>query len=228
MGAQESKLLFRKQVASLTEELPTAEEYFKQFYTTPESAEDVFNLCSHKDIREILEKKPDNIGILIEKLTKRILEYIEVDSHSKEDTIQCLNCIRLITRIMPFIFENGQELEKKLFWTEKTFEFSGEKKTLGSWLVKAVTQLLFCRGFTIPISLAKDSNKIQYIVWNKGIGAASAPPASKEEILHRIEVLRLMQVFLAKTMYTSPSELTENAWAMEFIVKLDRKSTRFP
>ncbi|CAO3681450.1 unnamed protein product [Umbelopsis vinacea] len=56
MGATDSKLAFRKSVFRLFEEnnLPVnADDYWCQFWTLPETADDVFSLIGGTDIRRV-------------------------------------------------------------------------------------------------------------------------------------------------------------------------------
>lgn len=127
-----------------------------------------------------------------------------------------LNCVRLITRILPFVFElESDAFEIETFWT-------GEDP-LARRIVVLSTKLLFCRGFTIPFSNLEDATRIHYIIWSKGIGASSAPPASKDEILRRTEVLRLLLTLLSKTMYSTQSTV-RNQWASEIVEKVEKKA----
>ncbi|KAJ3254637.1 hypothetical protein HK103_007047 [Boothiomyces macroporosus] len=205
MGASESKIAFRKQVFNLSE--PDIKQ-LELFYTLPETTEDIFNLCAHKDIRSAIEKQPQNVTLLIEALIDRLEKFIKEPVETKEAS----NCVRLLTRILPFIFEAQGNLENNIFWLVK-----------GDTCM--VSQLLFLRGFTIPSS-KQNTPHVQYIIWQKGIGASTAPPAIKEEIVNRIEVMRLLLTLLSRTMYSTPGELanSENLWAREFCIRLERKA----
>ncbi|KAJ3000495.1 cell wall biogenesis protein [Globomyces sp. JEL0801] len=220
MGATESKLAFRKQVFSLSEQsdTPFDDDFWSTFYSLPESAEDVFNLCAHKDIRAAIEKNPKNIKSLIEKLMSRIQLMIDnVHPPTIMDCKHVLNCCRILTRVLPFIFESDTEdLENEIFWSETN---------LGPQLCVLVSSLLFYRGFTIPSGNSETSN-VQFIIWNKGIGASTAPPASKDEIIRRTEVLRLLITLLSKTMYISSANVltTDNLWMKEFTMNLEKKA----
>jgi hypothetical protein len=77
--------------------------------------------------------------------------------------------------------------------------------------------------FTLPLS-SNQSPNVQYIIWNKGIGANSAPPASKEEITRRIEVMRLLITVLSKTMYMPLGATKLNPWTMEITTKTEKKA----
>ncbi|KAF9929155.1 hypothetical protein FBU30_001832 [Linnemannia zychae] len=70
MGAADSKLAFKKGVFRLFEERnisPNENEYWEQFWTLPESADDVFLLVSFQDIRRVRDEARENLECLIEK-----------------------------------------------------------------------------------------------------------------------------------------------------------------
>ena len=67
MGAAESKLAFRNNVFALSEkDRAFPDSFWDSFLELPDTAEDVFNLFSAKDIRLALEQKT-NILILLNK-----------------------------------------------------------------------------------------------------------------------------------------------------------------
>jgi hypothetical protein len=116
---------------------------------------------------------------------------------------------------LPIIFEQDtDDVERLIFWGSTG---------LGSLLCAQIPKLLFYRGFTVPLTTSSTPN-VQYIIWNKGIGATSAPPSTKEEIIHRIEVLRLLMTVLSKAMYIPSSSTTKNLWTMEITVRSERKA----
>jgi hypothetical protein len=134
---------------------------------------------------------------------------------SADDIKQILNCVRILTRILPLIFEQEvEDLEKEIFWSSSA---------LGNRLAQIVPKLLFYRGFTVPLTNSNTPN-VQFIIWNKGIGATSSPPATKEEILHRMEVLRLLLTLLSKAMYIPAGSNHKNPWAIELTVKCEKKA----
>ncbi len=70
MGAAESKLHFRKQIYALSEPLKDiTDEFWTSFFVLTESPEDVFNLCSQKDIRTIISQQPGNLKLLLQKVS---------------------------------------------------------------------------------------------------------------------------------------------------------------
>jgi hypothetical protein len=213
MGASESKLEFRKQVFALSssDEIDENDSTWQVFYSIPDNAEEVFNLFPHKEIRSCLLHK--NIIKLIRILVMKIQKFTAEDG--EDESKKVLNCVRLLTRIIPLIFElDNQDVENEIFWNDDQ---------LGAILSKSVIRLLFRRGFTIPPSNKEE--KVEFIIWNKGIGALTAPPASKDELITRIEVLRLLLTLLSKGMYLpGSSNFMENRWVYEIACLQDKKS----
>ena len=119
---------------------PITDDYWNTFFILPESQEDVFNLCTHKEIRDIIENQPSNLSKLVQKAIARIQVFVdEVKQPTQDEMKQILNCIRLLTRVMPVIFElDTDDFELDLFW-------SSDK--LGVHLIQQITKLLFYRGY---------------------------------------------------------------------------------
>ena len=151
-------------------------------------------------------------------MIQKIIERLEIFVNKNEpptlnDVKECLNCVRLLTRIFPFVFEYP-EFEKFL-WIEDNLALK---------VVTITSSLLFYRGLTIPTN--PQSPNIRFVIWSKGIGATTAPPSSRDEIYNRIDVMRLLVVLLSKTMYTANNtpESRENPWTLAFTSQLDKKS----
>ncbi|CAG8637960.1 14560_t:CDS:10, partial [Dentiscutata heterogama] len=123
MGATDSKLAFRKGVFRLFEErnIDVFDEYWTQFWDLPESADDVFSLVGAQDVRRVRDQARENLETLIHKITDQMFHIMRAPDFPspQNSTLQLLNCIRLLTRIMPFIFESEEsdEWENEFFWT---------------------------------------------------------------------------------------------------------------
>jgi hypothetical protein len=76
---------------------------------------------------------------------------------TQSDIKQLLNSIRILTRLLPFIFEHS-DLENVLFWT---VDASGQ--TNGHLLVTSALELLYFRGFTLPLEAS--DKQVAYIIW---------------------------------------------------------------
>ncbi|KAJ8327168.1 hypothetical protein QVD99_004978 [Batrachochytrium dendrobatidis] len=239
MGAAESKLAFRKNVFALYEHQAIPQDnqaFWDSFLELPDTPENVFNLISPKDVRKIIQEHPENIKMLVQKVSAHILGFSQLTSRPQpKDIKEVLNAVRILTRLLPFIFEldDGGVLESSMFWDneikESVPQSTAEAKdggipTLGSRLAIAAVQLLFYQKFTLP-DLDTDSENVRFSIWLKGVGATDSLPTSRDEIIHRIEVLRLLFTMMSCTLYCKPNQLieNENKWTNVVISKLEKK-----
>lgn len=113
MGAQESKLSFRRGIFRLHEErnIPANDPYWESFWTLPESAEDVFTLFSPTDIRKARDDAPENVETLACALCTRLftLRFHPQFPSEAAPELHLLNCLRVLTRLIPFLFEEDHE-----------------------------------------------------------------------------------------------------------------------
>ncbi|TPX43247.1 hypothetical protein SeMB42_g04800 [Synchytrium endobioticum] len=239
MGAQESKLQLRRNVFSLYERKsidPKDADFFNTFFEMPESAEDIFNLLAKKDIKQIRDASADNLITLLQKCCEQIQHFVDiVEPFNKETGKMTLNAIRILTRILPYVFESASPaLENSLFWTPppspapttpSTDDGRSIRDTLGAKLCIAVVKCLFVRGFTLP-DYVSDLHGVQYVIWAHGLGVSVAPNSSKEIDTARIETLRLLLVLLSHGMYIAPTELLsfDNRWCNVFVTGLERRA----
>jgi hypothetical protein len=92
-----------------------------QFWELPESTEDIFSLFSPNDIRRTRDTALENLETLILAITSRLFilrhhpSFPDLELAPERDA---LNCIRILTRILPFIYEaeHLEEWEDKFFW----------------------------------------------------------------------------------------------------------------
>ncbi|KAJ1548807.1 hypothetical protein HK405_014744, partial [Cladochytrium tenue] len=229
MGATESTLAFRKSVFTLFEQRNlTDDSFFSKFYELPSNAEEVFNLFSSKDIRFIRDSAPENLETLCKKLCDRLFRFVELKTPpTKEDVRDVLNCARVLTRLIPFIFETETttKLDDRVFWAKsETAEGSADDR-LGPRLLKATVQLLFFKGLTLSDSAAEQPG-VRYVIWEKGVGAANAPPAGAAVVANRIEILRLFLVLLSSVVYVPTGEVLKRVdkWAALATKGLEKKA----
>lgn len=81
---------------------------------------------------------------------------------TKENLTRLLNAIRLLTRILPFLFELDQNNVQDPFYN--MFWIVDEGVNAGMKLVQNVVKLLFLRGFTLP-DIVSDTPGVHYIIW---------------------------------------------------------------
>ncbi|TPX35892.1 hypothetical protein SmJEL517_g01803 [Synchytrium microbalum] len=229
MGAAESKLQLRKNVFQLHENKkinPRDYEFFDPFFYSPETSEDVHNLFAPADIKKTRDTAPENLVTLLTKCVEHILTFTNsTEPFDKEVGKRVINAVRILTRILPYIFEVPQSpIEENLFWKAEGAD-GGLKDTLGAKLCTAVVKLLFIRGFTLP-DYVSDHNGLQYVIWAPGLGVNVGPNSTREVDCARIETMRLFLVLLSHGMYVVPTELLnfDNRWASVFVTGLERRA----
>jgi hypothetical protein len=191
-------------------------------------------LFSPADIRRARDSSIDNIETLISAVTARLFELRQHRAFPNPETAperEALNCIRVLTRVLPFIYEVDtlQQWEDKLFWTARTKpkvttqrgdvlfderdrdspevgETFDACKPLAEELIDTLIELLFFSNFTLPRDPSNRS-KVTYAIWQSGVGCNTSVASTKEYENNRCEVLRLLLTLASKSMYTSPSKL---------------------
>ena len=145
---------------------------------------------------------------------------------------EALNCLRILTRILPYIYEADSldAWEDKFFWgqregiagvgqrsSEILFEESKgleqlqslptqqtKLRPLAEELLDTLVDLLFFSGFTVPIS-ARTKSKVTYDIWTSGVGCQVPVPTNARLENNRTEVLRLLLTLTSKSMYMPAS-----------------------
>ena len=241
MGAQESKLTFKSNVFQLVERahIPADDPFWTSFWELPESVEDVFSLFSPADIRRTRDASLQNLETLILAVTSRLIALKNHPSFPDPELAperDLLNCIRVLTRILPFVYETEHlnDWEDRFFWgvrrrksrkgqlsnevlfddttTEDAETLRGQEddfeevKPLAEELIDSLTDLLFYTSFTVPRS-ATAKSKVTYAIWQSGVGCRTSIGTSRELESNRCEVLRLLLTMTSKSMYLSSSIL---------------------
>ncbi|KAI0033263.1 high-temperature-induced dauer-formation protein-domain-containing protein [Vararia minispora EC-137] len=150
----EAKLAFRSQpegIAKLasTRNIPETDNYWDQYITLFDSASDVFSLISPHDIRRALVEAPENVATLLRVVTSRLFNlvsdhtfpsppantvtsvtkfasaFIKAGAIERSPTKEVLNCIRVLQRTLPVVFELDSDLsifEQEVFWRQDPVE----------------------------------------------------------------------------------------------------------
>lgn len=210
MGNSDSKLVFRQGIFRLAsdERIPPTDVYWQSFYALPSSADDVFSLFTATDIRRARDVAPHNVETLVEVLVRRLLHLQKHRSFPHAELApekELLNCVRVLTRILPFLHESPgwHEREQRLFWQPRAGKGAN---LLGNVLLDHLVDLLFFEGFTISNS---DKSRVSYAIWQEGIGCIKATPASGTMESNRVEVLRLLLSLTGKALYVPAHVLPE-------------------
>ncbi|KLO07390.1 hypothetical protein SCHPADRAFT_922914 [Schizopora paradoxa] len=260
------------------------DSYWDQFITLFDSSSDVFSLISSNDIRRAVIEAPENVETLVAVISSRLFNLVTdhtfpssangvaslassfiktaastagVSTSERNPTKEVLNCLRILSRVLPVLFENENALlEQKIMWTrdagvegdgshaeiaDESSQFviaddedeegnvpvvestssapppddgvvqdnerKSKRPTLAERLISCAIDLLFCCGFTLPSKIQVDHHKINYVIWEKGVGATvDAGPGNGLE-QNKVEVLRFLLVLLSKQIYSSPATL---------------------
>ncbi|KAL8929526.1 MAG: hypothetical protein Q9208_001195 [Pyrenodesmia sp. 3 TL-2023] len=126
MGNSDSKLVFKQGIFKLSEPkaIPPDDTYWAGFWKLPESVEDVFSLFTPADIRRARDDSLSNVETLLTSLISRLIALIRLPAFPDVDLApskEALNCIRVITRILPFLYEADhlESWEDKFFWLRR-------------------------------------------------------------------------------------------------------------
>ncbi|KAI8089131.1 high-temperature-induced dauer-formation protein-domain-containing protein [Halteromyces radiatus] len=221
MGATDSKLAFRKSVFRLFEERNIAwdvDDFWSLFWTLPDSVNDIFSLVGASDIRRARDSARENVETLIDKILQQMDTCVhDFNSPSPQVSTQyLLNCCRVLTRILPFLFEQGDDdWQRTFFWTrqrlnketrQQEHDQSGDEDqpllpSRGDVLLSLTLRSLFLAGFTLPPAVKKEDTNVNYVIWETGIGCSTPIGSFRDNEAHRTEVLRLLLVLLSPSIY---------------------------
>ncbi|KAI5293094.1 hypothetical protein KEM52_005835 [Ascosphaera acerosa] len=143
MGASESKLVFRQGIFRLAEPavIPADDPYWaqhdttlspsvdgipfaRQFWELPESVEDVFSLFGAADVRRTRDGNLANLETLLLAVCSKLValrHHPSFPDYTYAPARDALNCVRILTRILPFIYEadNLERWEEQFFWAKR-------------------------------------------------------------------------------------------------------------
>lgn len=209
----------------------------------------MFSLFSAADIRRTRDKAIENLETLILAVTSRLFILRHHPSFPDPDIApdrDALNCIRILTRILPYLYEvdSLQAWEDKFFWgtrrkrtrraaianevlfdeaqeekgeTKPTAEEFEDAKPLAEELIDTLIDLLFFCDLTVPRQ-SHGKSKVSYSIWQSGVGCNTAVPTTKEYESNRSEILRLLLTIASRSMYMSPNVLpTKGTKALTYI-----------
>eukprot|EP01112_Ceratiomyxa_fruticulosa_P011774 TRINITY_DN3228_c0_g1_i1.p1 TRINITY_DN3228_c0_g1~~TRINITY_DN3228_c0_g1_i1.p1 ORF type:complete len:920 (-),score=197.60 TRINITY_DN3228_c0_g1_i1:95-2854(-) len=245
MGQGQSQQKYQAAIKQLiTHPVSHDPEFWSQFWTLPASNESIFQEIKPNDIRELKSKNPQNLAMLINQVVGQLQAYIQRWNKSGEkpapnylqDFNATINCITLVSRILPFVFEDTEdEFMDRVFWqnlpphpppsesnakkvppvNEIVIEAEQNLEPLAVRLLNVLLDLLFQPNFTIanipppPRDVLNNSFPINYI-WAGGLGVDQEdvlPTPNHQTWIHRTEVLKCLLVCLSGSLYTTPQQL---------------------
>lgn len=76
---------------------------------------DVFALVTSSEIRKLRQEQPENLATLCYKATERLVKAVDSSCRTAAEQNTVLSCVRLLTRIIPYIFEDSEW--RDFFWS---------------------------------------------------------------------------------------------------------------
>ena len=200
----------------------------------------MFSLFSPVDIRRTRDTSLTNLETLILAITSRLFILRHHPSFPDPELApekDALNCIRILTRILPFIYEADslEKWEEKFFWgvrrkrtrkgkiskpevlfDEAHPEADGKEKQHeeefedAKPLAEELIDTLIDMLFFAGFTLPineRTKSKVTYSIWQSGVGCNTPMSSSKELESNRTEILRLLLAFSSKSMYMPARQL---------------------
>lgn len=108
MGQSASKEKFRESVNALIQVDVSADdaEFWDELWKIPSSAEEVFELLPAASARRLRDERFENLATLFTQAVAQLCQIVETPYNIYFD--QALNCVRVLTRILPFVLEKGR------------------------------------------------------------------------------------------------------------------------
>lgn len=123
MGSNEVRAKLKSHISKLADkraDVKEASHYWESFWLLPTSMDDIVSVFTPCDIRYIRDNNTDGFTKLILSITNRLI-YLSNCKNEKNNTHltdQLLNCVRILTIFLPFIYEKKHlsYIEDEIFW----------------------------------------------------------------------------------------------------------------
>ncbi|TDG50965.1 hypothetical protein AWZ03_002620 [Drosophila navojoa] len=231
MGNTDSKLNFRKAIVQLTQKNQKIDnnddQFWDQFWQAHQTTlEDVFALVTASEIRQIRNDNPANLATLCYKAVEKLAQAVDSSCRTQAEQQCVLNCVRLLIRILPYIFEDDKW--RDFFWSNLPAQEQanhGQTVPLAQSLINAICDLLFCPDFTVTATRRAGPEKAEELanidsceyIWEAGVGFAQSPPRNAHMERRRTELLKLLLTCFSEPMYRTPQQSEEpNKWIAYF------------
>ena len=133
----DAKLSFRSKPSGISRlsdsgsSIPASDVYWEQFWMLFDSPFDVFSLITPQDIRLALQNNPHNVITLLNVLCNKLFQIVSdhtfpspqgtfLTSAPRNATKEVLNCVRVLSRIFPVLFELDSDVfEREVLWKQE-------------------------------------------------------------------------------------------------------------
>jgi hypothetical protein len=144
MGNSESHATFVDGIKRLLVEDVRSDdrEFWEALFTAPMSVEDVFEIISPDHIRQLRQKRPQNLQVFLHRIVAQMSSVCEAAEGGEDSEPRPLapamatsasTSIRLLTRIVPFLLEEqGDEVIRDILWRPGGFEVPATTEAEGT------------------------------------------------------------------------------------------------
>lgn len=133
MGQSASKEKFGESVQALlqVDVSPDNAAFWDELWKIPASAEEVFELIPAEAARRLRDERFENLATLFTQAVAQLCQIVETPYNIYFD--QALNCVRVLTRVLPFLLEKGDlgdadENVEQLCWGTGAASLVGDEK----------------------------------------------------------------------------------------------------
>lgn len=113
------------------------DSFWDQFWSeNVTNVQDIFTLIPAPEIRILREETPSNLATLCYKAVEKLVKAVDNSCRTQRDHQTVLNCCRLLTRLLPYIFEDLDW--KGFFWSSLPGKDDEESLPLAHSLLNAV------------------------------------------------------------------------------------------
>lgn len=113
------------------------DNFWDQFWSeNVTNVQDIFTLIPAPEIRILREEAPSNLATLCYKAVEKLVKAVDNSCRTQREQQTVLNCCRLLTRLLPYIFEDPDW--KGFFWSSLPGKEDEESIPLAHSLLNAL------------------------------------------------------------------------------------------
>lgn len=131
------------------------ESFWEQFWSeNVNNVQDIFTLVPAPEIRALREEAPSNLATLCYKAVEKLVKAVDNSCRTQQEQQTVLNCVRLLTRLLPYIFEDSEW--RGFFWSSLPSQSEDEDESLplAQSLLNAVCVSAFCVFYFLVVIIA--------------------------------------------------------------------------
>lgn len=231
MGGASSRSVFADGFADLISKDidPSEHKFWDDLWKATLTIEEVFELITPENVRKLIQERPGNLRTLFTQGVVQLYQVVETPFPQYFE--QALNCIRILSRMIPVMLETNHKEVHELLWSRSKTEqplddgaaHGGERKEeaevqeaepMAVILINTLYHLLFLPEFSIDEPDVEfnetDVNTQEFksaLMWAVGVGSAEKTVSNATQFDgNRADLLRLMIAILCDTLYQSPEE----------------------